>query len=243
MTKKTIVDIWNSIKDEILEYLKETRFLSLLVHGSYAEGFANETSDFDLLVVCEEDVPEREDVIVINGIDVNIEFFHEKSIQKQIESLEELLGSPRLGSKIPIACRLKHAVVLVDKEGVGNKLIEKVNQFQPSQNFLQWYSKCGLNYYYDAVGTMANGDYATSVHMARIGALHVITGILLVQGELYVKKKWFIKLIDKISFSNKEQFLELMGLCNVDKKQAKQSIQNFKNLITEFERLREQNII
>jgi hypothetical protein len=242
VNEKSIMEIWTSIKDEVLEYLKDIEFLSLLAHGSFAEDFANKTSDFDLLVVCAENVQEREDVLVINNIEVNIEIFHKKTIEKQIRSLEKLLGPRKLGFKIPIACRLKHAVILVDKENNGKNLVEMINRFQLSKQVMDWYSKCGLNYYYDAVGTMANGDYATSVHMARIGALHVITGILLAQGELYVKKKWFIKLIDKISFSNKEQFLELMGLCNVDKKQAKQSIQNFKNLITEFERLREQNI-
>lgn len=239
VNEKSVIEMWISIKDEVLEYLEDIEFLSLLAHGSFAEGLANRTSDFDLLVVCAENVQEREDVLVVNEIEINIEILHKKTIEEQVKSLEELLGPRKLGFKIPMACRLKHAVILVDKDNNGKNLVDMINQFQPSKNIIDLYSKCGLNYYYDAVGAMASGDYATSIHMARLGALHVLTGIMLSQGELYVKKKWLIKLMDKIPFESKELLLKVMGLDSVGREQAEKCIHAFNQLISEFERLKE----
>jgi len=239
VNEKSVIEIWISIKDEMLEYLKDIEFLSLLAHGSFAEGIANRTSDFDLLVICTENVQEREDVLVLNDIEVNIEILHRRTIEEQIKSLEELLGPRKLGFKIPMACRLKHAVILVDKDDCGKNLVDMVNHFQPSKHIIDLYSKSGLNYYYDAVGAMASGDYATSIHMARLGALHVLTGIILKHGELYVKKKWLIKLMDKTSFESRELFLQVMGLDNIDREQAEKCIRTFNQLIFECEHLKE----
>lgn len=237
---KELLEIWKIIKEAVLEYLRNTEFLSLLAHGSYAEGVANETSDFDLLVLCGEDVREREDVILVRDIEVNITFIHKETILKQLESLDNLLSPSKIGSAIPITCRLKNAVILIDKEDCGKKLVEKVREVKPSENLMDWYSKAGLNHYYDAVGAIVSEDYATSVHMARLGALQVMTGIMLGHGDLYVKQKWYVRLLERIPAAPKEVFLRLMGLNTADKKEAECCIRDLKTLISELQILREE---
>lgn len=232
-----VFKIWDSIKGEVHEYLAGTDFLSVIAHGSYAEGIANETSDFDIMVVCNEDIEERIDVIVICDIEVNFDFIHEKTIRKQLESLNDLL---KPGLVPPFASRLKNAVVLIDRENVGKTLVEMAKNFEPSDDLMDAYSKLGLSYYYDAVGAATSGKYATSVHMARIGALHVLAGILLKQGELYINKKWFIEFLNKNPSAPRELFLKLMGLDTADKEQANQCIRDFNKLLSELQKLREQ---
>lgn len=235
---REVNDIWNTIKVDVLKYLKDVDFVSLIAHGSCAEGTANKTSDFDLLVVCHEPVQERIDVVVFKEIEVDMNFFHEETLREQLNSLEELLIP---GSIPPFACRLKDAIVLIDKENVGKTLIEMARQFRPSDGVIRRYSKAGFSYYYDAVGAMASGDYATSIHMARLGAMEILTGIMLKQRELGIRKKWLINLMDKKP-APKELFLRLMGLDTADKEQAQQCIRDLNKLISEFEYLKEQDI-
>ena len=236
---KGISEIWEIVKEEVFQYLTDKNMKSLLVHGSFAEGTANRNSDFDLLAICSKQTREGEDVLSIGEVEVNITFIHEETLLEQMNSLEDLLIPNKLGQAIPMVCRLKNAVILLDNGNVGKQFIDMARKFHPSENFIDIYSKCGLNYYYDAVGAYISENYDASVHMARIGALQVLTGILLKQGELYVKQKWYTELVKKMSPLIQEMFLEIMGLDNVDKEQAQQCIQKLNNLMREFQRLRE----
>ncbi|MBU7017984.1 MAG: nucleotidyltransferase domain-containing protein [Theionarchaea archaeon] len=236
---EAISDIWKVIGEDVLHYLKEKNVKCILAHGSFAEGIANKNSDFDLLAICDERVKEGEDVFSIGRIEVNITFMHEETLLKQMDSLEDLLKPNNLGQAIPMVCRLRNAVIVFDYENTGKRIVEFVRKFHSSENLIDIYSKCGLNYYYDAVGAFVSGNYDASVHMARIGALQVMTGILLECGELYVKQKWYTELARKMPCTLREMFLKLMGLDTVDKEQAQQSIQGLNDLIQEFQRLRE----
>lgn len=241
MAQEAVIETWNKVKCEVMEYLKDKEFLSLLAHGSYAEGVANKNSDFDLLVVCAGDIKRSENVVVVNDLEINIEYIGKDILLNQLKSLENLIAPKTIGFGIPLACRLKNAVVLIDKDDVGKTLVEMARSYQPSADLMNQYSKNVLNYYYDAVGAMASGDYATSVLMSRIAALHVLTGILLNQGELYVMKKWFIHLLERVPSAPKEPFLRLMNLDDVDKEKAQQCVRDLNSLISEFQRLREES--
>ena len=230
-----VFKIWERIQEDVHEYLKDTDFLSLIVHGSFAEGTHNKNSDFDLLVLCREDVQERIEVVVIKDIEVDFDFIHEKTVRNQLESLDELLMP---GLIPPFAARLKNAVILVDKEEAGKALVDMARQYNPPDDLMSHYSRRGLGYYYDAVGAMASGNYATSVNMARIGAAIVQAGILLNLGDLFVDRKWLIELMKRKSLPQ-ESFLKVMGLDEADKEQALQCIRELNNLISELQRLRE----
>lgn len=234
-----VMEIWSSIKGDILEYLKDTDYLSLIAHGSFTEGIANRNSDFDLLVVSRE-CEDRYDIMVVKDIEVDIDFMSEKSVRAQLESLDELLRPNKIGSTPPLASRLKNAVILIDTDDVGKNLIDTAKKFKPSFQLLDHYSRSGFGYYYDAVGAMMSGDYASSILMARIGALEVAAGILLRGGELYVKKKWFPRFMGRIPSAPTELFLRLMGLDTADKKKAAQCIQDLNQFISELQKMRQE---
>ena len=231
-----VLKIWEKIQDKVLEHLKDTDFLCLVAHGSFAEGINNKNSDFDILVLCRGDIKERTEVIVVNDLEVDLDFLSEETLKTQLESLDDLLMP---GLMPPFASRLKHAVILIDKGNVAQSIIDMAGKYQPSGELMDWYSRRILGYYYDAVGAMASGNYATSIHTARIGASHALTGILLKQGELYTNKKWLCELMKRVP-APQELFLRLMGLDAADKEQALQCIRDFNNLISEFERTKEQ---
>jgi predicted nucleotidyltransferase len=239
MVTEAISDIWKVVGEDVLHYLEKKNAKCILAHGSFAEGIANKNSDFDLLAICDERVKEGEDFFSIGDIEVNITVIHEETLLEQMDSLEDLLKPNNLGQAIPMVCRLRNAVILFDYEETGKRILELVKKFHSSENLIDIYSKCGLNYYYDAVGAFVSENYDTSVHMARIGALQIMTGILLKYGELYVKQKWYTELIKKMPCSLREMFLKLMGLDTMDKEQAQRSIQGLNDLILEFQRLRE----
>ena len=88
---------------------------------------------------------------------------------------------------------------------------------------------------------MVSGDYATSILMARIGALDIAAGILLKEGELYVKKKWFAKFMERVPYAPRDLFLKLMGLDGAGKNEAAQCIRDLNQFIAEFQNLREQD--
>ncbi|MBU7048373.1 MAG: nucleotidyltransferase domain-containing protein, partial [Theionarchaea archaeon] len=81
-----VLKVWENIQGDVLEYLKDTDFLCLIAHGSFAEGTHNKNSDFDILVLCREDVQERTEVITIKDIEVDFDFIHEKTVRSQLES-------------------------------------------------------------------------------------------------------------------------------------------------------------
>ncbi|MBU7018568.1 MAG: nucleotidyltransferase domain-containing protein [Theionarchaea archaeon] len=230
-----VFKIWEKIKGDVFEYLKNTDFLCLIAHGSFAEGTQNKNSDFDILVLCKEDVAERTEVITIKDIEVDFDFIHEKTVRSQVESLDELLMP---GLIPPFAARLKNAVILVDREEKGKTLVDMAKQYRPPDDLMSHYTRRGLGYYYDAVGAMASGNYATSINMARLGAAIVQAGILLNLGDLYVDRKWLIELMKRKSIPQ-ESFLKLMGLDEADKGQALQCIRELNNLISELQCLRE----
>lgn len=239
LVNKEISEIWDMVKEDVLQYLTDKNVESLLVHGSFAEGIANRNSDFDLVAICGGETKEGEDVLSIGDTEVNITFVHEETLLRQMDSLENLLIPNNLGQAIPLVCRLRNAVILFDREDTGKRIVDMVGKFHPSENLIDIYSKCGLNYYYDAVGAFVSGNFDASVHMARIGALQVMTGILLKRGELYVKQKWYTELVKKIPHAFREKFLRLMGLNAVNKEQAQQCIQGLKDIILELQQLRE----
>lgn len=233
---KEVIEMWESIKEGVLEYLKGTEVLSIIAHGSFVEGFANKTSDFDLLIVCRDDTRERTEVIMVHDKEVDMDFFRESTLRNQLKSINDVL---KPGFQPPFVMRLKNAVILLDREDTGKMLVATAQEFSPSHQVMTRYSKMGLSYYYDAVGAMTSGDYATSMHMARLGALEVLTGIMLKQRELYIQKKWLIKLMDR-NPAPTELFLRLMGLDAADKEKAQQCIRDLNSLIEEFEHLKEQ---
>ena len=238
MTER-ISETWDVVKEEVLRYLLNKHVKSLLVHGSFAEGTANKNSDFDLLAICDKQTREGEDVLSIGDVEVNIAFVHVETLLEQVNSLEDLLIPNKLGQAIPMVCRLRNAVILLDNDNIGERIVDMARKFHPSENLIDIYSKCGLNYYYDAVGAFVSGNYGSSVHMARTGALQVLTGILLQHGELYVKQKWYTELVKKMPPPIQDIFLRLMGLNSADKGEARQCIQDLNDLMREFQRLRE----
>jgi predicted nucleotidyltransferase len=239
MSREAVIKIWNSIEERVVEYLKDTEYTSVIAHGSFAEGIANKNSDFDLFVICKETVQEREEVQVFSDIEVHFEFIHKENLLEQLKSLDNLLLPEIMGFSAPLASRLKNAVVLIDEDNEGAGLIELAQQFKPSDSLLDRYSRSGFNYYYDAVGAMLSGDYTASIHMARIGALHIMTGALLKKGMVYVKNKWLVKLEEKSQPLSEELFLRLMGLDTADKERAHQCILDLNKMIAEFQHLRE----
>jgi predicted nucleotidyltransferase len=232
-----VLKIWSTIEEKVLDYLKDVQFDSLIAHGSFAEGTANQNSDFDLFVIFSAPVEERVDVIRADGIEVDLEFVNQETLKMQLDTLDDLLVPTR---EVPLATRLKNAVVLIDHDNVGRELVEMAQKYCPSSSLMERYSRCGLSLYYDAVGSMASGKYDTAVHMARIGGLYILIGILLKKGVLYVNKKWLTELAKRTEGAPADIFLRLSGLSTVDKEQAFQSIGDLKRLISEFENLKEE---
>jgi len=231
---KDVIGTWETIKERVLEHLEGTEVLSLIAHGSFAEGLANENSDFDLLVICGENVKEKTEIMKFGNMEVDIDFLHEKTLKDQLKSLDNLLES---GSLPPFASRLKNAVVLSDSNDIGKNLVDMARAYQPSFELMDMYSRVAMGYYYDAVGALVSGNYTTAVHTARLAALEVLAGIMLQQGQLYVNRKWLVELMNKIS-APQELFLKLMGLDTVDKEKAQECIRDLNKLIAEFQKLR-----
>lgn len=169
---------------------------ALLLVGSYAEGWANHTSDIDIVAV----VPQPEDRRLrmthtaheIGDRIVDVVSITETALRGRLDRLDTIY---RTGAYIGegLVTRLAAAVVLHDADGVGQSIVDAARSYTPSPSTFDELLRTALSFYHDAMGAMGSGDPATATLMARMAATVTIDLALLADGERSLKPKWHLR--------------------------------------------------
>ena len=98
--------------DQVIRYLTETyRPLGIILYGSFADGSANENSDFDALVITE-DVKKKHDASVIGNTVLDVFLYPPETFQKEYDP-EEFL-------------QVFDGKIVLDRDGTAEKLKQRV---------------------------------------------------------------------------------------------------------------------
>lgn len=99
----------------ILSYLKQTYDpLSIILYGSYADGTANEHSDFDALVISK-DHEQVHDVSTVNGTQLDVFVYPQSCFQQEFDCMDFV--------------QIADGQVMFDTDGIADRLRSDVRSF------------------------------------------------------------------------------------------------------------------
>jgi hypothetical protein len=193
---------------------------AVLLIGSEAEGYANASSDIDLIAV----VPEpprgrfkaRERAFELDGRPGSILYLTERMLRRRIAALDQLYQS---GGHITdgVATRVANARVVHDPEGIGGELVTVARGYRPAADTLREMMRICVGFLHDALGSRAVGDHATAILMARAAATVAVDCFLLHRNERNLKPKWHLRRLQTLgSTPVLEPYVRVLGLDGAD---------------------------
>ena len=106
------------IAEKIIEYLKETYHPeAVIIYGSFADGSANEHSDFDALVIADHD--KTHDASVIDGIILDVFIYPTDTFLSEYDP-EEFI-------------QVRDGSIVLDKNGIAERLQKRVRSYIESK--------------------------------------------------------------------------------------------------------------
>lgn len=192
----------------------------IFVCGSHVEGLADPYSDFDIRVVIRdgEEEPEEyeKDDIRVSIQYINLNVFQKSIINYDFSKIRWILQS----------------LVLYDKDNLIPRLRNEVKE-----NLIEFITQClstTVNRYRDAQGSYEKSNYKASVISARLAVENVIRALLLSNNRYNLKSRWIFDQIKDTKVLNSyfyDEFLSVLGLYDVNKKNTEEIILKTANLI------------
>lgn len=188
---------------------------SLLLIGSQAEGFANASSDIDLIAIVSQTGQRfrmTEHGFDLDGRAASILYATEGNLQRRLKRLDALY---RAGGHITdgVATRIANAVVLFDPDNVGERLVVSARQYLPARPVVREMMRISFGFLNDAIGSRGDRDYGTAAIMARAAASAAVDCLLLDRGERNLKPKWHLRRLAKLGAPQVlEYYLKAQGL-------------------------------
>lgn len=175
---------------------------AVLFEGSLAEGFGNDGSDVDFLVLApgDEELPTLPTVLFIDGRRVEVRTRSECQLRRQLEQVAKAATATELDEDLLNRCqRFLRATVV--RPGTPN--IDELRSLLPHSTFTtliaDWWAaraKQALRYAI-ALRTLKVRDEA--IDWARDGLLQAVKGWAARRGESYLETKWLPRQLDRIS--------------------------------------------
>ncbi|MFD6161584.1 AMP-binding protein [Nocardia sp. NPDC060256] len=187
--------------DAALESVAIPSNSTVLFEGSLAEGFGNEGSDVDLLVLApgDEELPTLPTVLFIDGRRVEVRTRSESQLRRQLEQVAKAATVTELDEDLPNRCqRFLRATVVRS----GTPDVDELRTLLPHSTFTtlvaDWWTaraEQALRYAI-ALRTLKSRDEA--IDWARNGLLQAIKGWAARRGESYLETKWLPQQLDRI---------------------------------------------
>lgn len=177
------------IVQDILEKHKDI-IISIFACGSVVEKLSDKYSDFDVRVITTNF--EGKENYKINGTEVNILFFTQETIEREINHHNEV-----------ILRWIVNSVVLKDKENYVEKLRNRIINEIPElvEDFITRAYKA----YQDSLGSFTKGDYESAIISARLAAFAMIQAALFAKGEFCTLERWLFKKFKTLEEYSKEE--------------------------------------
>ncbi|MBF4996359.1 AMP-binding protein [Nocardia sp. BSTN01] len=170
-----------------------------LFEGSLAEGFGNEGSDIDFLIVApgDEQMPTLPTVVFADGRRIEIRTRSEAQLRAQ---LERVTGAGDLDEDVLNRCqRFRNATVLRSSAAVD---LDGLLALLPADGFAEtvsgWWAQRSRHALWFAVALRAMGADAEADGWARDGLLQAVKSWAATRGETYIETKWVPRQLDRI---------------------------------------------
>ncbi|OXR47176.1 Long-chain-fatty-acid--AMP ligase FadD29 [Nocardia cerradoensis] len=171
-----------------------------LFEGSLAEGFGNEGSDIDFLIVApgDEEMPTLPTVVFADGRRIEIRTRSEAQLRAQLERVTGAGGD--LDEDVLNRCqRFRNATVVRSSAVVD---LDGLLALLPADGFAEtvsgWWARRSRHALWFAVALRAMGADAESDGWARDGLLQAVKSWAATRGETYIETKWIPRQLDRI---------------------------------------------
>ncbi|MFF0495843.1 AMP-binding protein [Nocardia aobensis] len=171
-----------------------------LFEGSLAEGFGNEGSDIDFLIVApgDEQMPTLPTVVFADGRRIEIRTRSEAQLRAQLERVTGAGGD--LDEDVLNRCqRFRNATVLRSSAAVD---LDGLLALVPADGFAEtvsgWWAQRSRHALWFAVALRAMGADAEADGWARDGLLQAVKSWAATRGETYIETKWVPRQLDRI---------------------------------------------
>jgi hypothetical protein len=183
--------------DEAISRVSLPADCGMVIEGSIAEGFGNDTSDIDFLFICDDDYdyPTMPSILFVDGRRVEVRTRSLSQVREQASGLLDLAAAgPRGVSRISVdllnRCqRLSRSFPLRN-----DALVDRAQNVLPASHlpaivspWFAHYARQAMRY---AVALNAMHQFEEGANWARVALARAAKAWLAAQGETYVEPKW-----------------------------------------------------
>jgi predicted nucleotidyltransferase len=192
--------------------------LALMVHGSWADGFAGPDSDIDVLALTEA-VHDSQPLLSPFG-KIHIEYCPYAYLEQEIQKLDDQYRHRILDFSFLVA-RLRAAVVLDDPQGYAQRLLDPLQSYRPSEKTRRKFYIQAIAFRNDAVSSLQSGDPVQAIIASRLAAMSLCAGHILNQGVTNLNLKWQHHFLQRLVQSTSGEaffnlYQQVMGLDSQD---------------------------
>lgn len=178
---------------------------AILLHGSWAVCFANENSDYDVLILTDERGDETMDVFITpDHKKVQIEFMTIMELKDALEQYEDLLFQQLLDLNIMAGRVLTAQIITGDQECEG--IICSHRRYKRKDMLMKRYVHAATNFYSDA----RTSDWLLRKHSLQMAAIHIGTAILIKNDVFWLHIKWQHRFLEQLLL--KEDYLRYLSI-------------------------------
>lgn len=187
------------MQDTILSLVKERcsskgiSSRSIILHGSQAVGFANEYSDYDILVVSDNRSKDRIDAFITeDDRRIQIEFMEGNELKHALDSYESLLFKQILDLNIMAGRILEGQILEADSE--YREIIDSHHQYRNQDALIKRFLYTATNSFNDS----KSDDCLLKKHSYLSAALNIGTAMLIKNNVFWLHIKWQHRYLERI---------------------------------------------
>lgn len=204
-----------NLVDKTIKYCKnmEIDYNSIILHGSRAQGFASDNSDYDLLIVVNEEAELKNKIDVFvddEGNKIQLEFINLLNFEKMLTCYENELFSKIFDLNI-LAGRVFMGKIIYSSDNKVSELIKVNMPYKNKKKLMDKFSYQAINFYSDSkTDDLILKQYSISRMIESIGVVYLISKDI-----SWLNLKWQHRFIEKfMDECNYNDYLQLKFFSN-----------------------------
>lgn len=177
----------NTIFEIIKEYCEQRKISrkGVILHGSQALGFANINSDYDILIITDDNIKSKIDVfITLDNRRIQIEFISFQKLREELENYESFLFKQILDLNL-IAGRILMGIILEADDEIKT-MIENKKSFRLKKELINRFLYMATNFLNDS----KTNDFILKNFSLQVMAISIGNAILIKNDIFWLSIKW-----------------------------------------------------
>lgn len=221
-------------KDDILDCIRKTtnKKMSVLVYISRFEGLGNKDSDFDIYAICREDICHPIEMLQINEVCFDIEYWPLEKLEKLVDNIDSITDRDQL----KLIKRI-HESVLLTEEVELTTLVRKIDAIDIDNKIYKYFKRLVNAEYDDALKMDNNAEYISCLSCCQRAGLNLIAAINAKNGHSNLNHKWTNKIfIDNSGYDKElyEEYLNTYIYISINKENIRSIIERMLDFISNY---------